>query len=326
MIEFLILNLLSIGIAIVVDFIIGDPYGFPHPVIYMGKFISTLEKYFRKISKDDKELKKYGGFIFLILILTTYMITFAIVSMFSFNKILYILVNSFLLYTTVAAKCLKVESEKVYKALEDEDINKARLMLSYIVGRDTTTLEESEIVRAAVETVAENASDGVIAPLFYGIIGGAPLAMVYKAINTMDSMLGYLTEKYKYIGYFPAKLDDIANFIPARITGIVMCISSPIVEGNIIRAFRVMIRDRKNHKSPNCAYPEGAAAGAMDIRLGGTNIYFGEVIEKPTIGDNIKPINRIHIKECNKLMIVSEILFFILSIFALGVINLWIKH
>ncbi|MBC5627323.1 cobalamin biosynthesis protein [Clostridium sp. NSJ-6] len=322
MIEFLLLNLISIGIAIVVDFIIGDPYGFPHPVIYMGKFISTLEKYFRKKSKNDKELKKYGGFIFLILILTTYITTFVIVSIFSFNKILYILVNSFLLYTTVAAKCLKVESEKVYKALEDEDINKARLMLSYIVGRDTTTLEESEIVRAAVETVAENASDGVIAPLFYGIIGGAPLAMMYKAINTMDSMLGYLTEKYKYIGYFPAKLDDIANFIPARITGIAMCISSPIVGGNIIRAVRVMIRDRKNHKSPNCAYPEGAAAGAMDIRLGGTNIYFGEVIEKPTIGDNIKPINRMHIKECNKLMIVSEILFFLFSIFTLGVINL----
>ena len=322
MIEFLLLNLISIGIAIVVDFIIGDPYGFPHPVIYMGKFISTLEKYFRKKSKNDKELKKYGGFIFLILILTTYITTFVIVSIFSFNKILYILVNSFLLYTTVAAKCLKVESEKVYKALEDEDINKARLMLSYIVGRDTTTLEESEIVRAAVETVAENASDGVIAPLFYGIIGGAPLAMMYKAINTMDSMLGYLTEKYKYIGYFPAKLDDIANFIPARITGIAMCISSPIVGGNIIRAVRVMIRDRKNHKSPNCAYPEGAAAGAMDIGLGGTNIYFGEVIEKPTIGDNIKPINRMHIKECNKLMIVSEILFFLFSIFTLGVINL----
>lgn len=322
MIEFLLLNLISIGIAIVVDFIIGDPYGFPHPVIYMGKFISTLEKYFRKKSKNDKELKKYGGFIFLILILTTYITTFVIVSIFSFNKILYILVNSFLLYTTVAAKCLKVESEKVYKALEDEDINKARLMLSYIVGRDTTTLEESEIVRAAVETVAENASDGVIAPLFYGIIGGAPLAMMYKAINTMDSMLGYLTEKYKYIGYFPAKLDDIANFIPARITGIAMCISSPIVGGNIIRSVRVMIRDRKNHKSPNCAYPEGAAAGAMDIRLGGSNIYFGEVIEKPTIGDNIKPINRMHIKECNKLMIVSEILFFLFSIFTLGVINL----
>ena len=322
MIDFLLLNLISIGIAIVVDFIIGDPYGFPHPVIYMGKFISTLEKYFRKKAKDDKELKKYGGFIFLIVSFTTYLITFLIVNLFSFNKILYILLNSFLLYTTVAAKCLKIESEKVYKALYEGDIKKARLMLSYIVGRDTTYLEENEIVRAAVETVAENTSDGVIAPLLYGIIGGAPLAMMYKAINTMDSMLGYLTEKYKYIGYFPAKLDDIANFIPARITGVAMCISSPIVGGNIIRAFRIMIRDRKNHKSPNCAYPEGAAAGAMDIRLGGTNIYFGEVIEKPTIGDNIKPINRKHIKECNKLMIVSEILFFIFSICIVGVINL----
>lgn len=322
MIEFLLLNLISIGIAIIIDFIIGDPYGFPHPVIYIGKMISCLEKYFRKKSKDYKGLKKCGGYIFLILVSSTFLIVFLVVKLASFNKVIYLIVNSFLLYTTVAAKCLKVESEKVYKALEEDDIKKARLMLSYIVGRDTTTLEEKDIVRAAVETIAENASDGVIAPIFYGIFGGAPLAMTYKAINTMDSMLGYLTEKYKYIGYFPAKLDDVANFIPARLTGAIMCVASPVVGGNIMRSFKIMIRDRKNHKSPNCAYPEGAAAGAMDIRLGGTNVYFGEVIEKPTIGDNIKPINRRHIRSCNKLMISTEILFFIFFTLILGVISL----
>ncbi|MEG1871218.1 MAG: adenosylcobinamide-phosphate synthase CbiB, partial [Peptostreptococcaceae bacterium] len=254
MIEFLLLNLISIGIAIIIDFIIGDPYGFPHPVIYIGKMISCLEKHFRKKSKYDKDLKKCGGYIFLIVVSSVFLIVFAIVKLASFNRVIYLIVNSFLLYTTVAAKCLKVESEKVYKALEEDDIKKARLMLSYIVGRDTTTLEEKDIVRAAVETIAENASDGVIAPIFYGIFGGAPLAMMYKAINTMDSMLGYLTEKYKYIGYFSAKLDDVANFIPARLTGAIMCVASPVVGGNIIRSFKVMIRDRKNHKSPNCAY------------------------------------------------------------------------
>lgn len=322
MIEFLILNLISIGIAIVVDFIVGDPYGFPHPVIYIGKLISYLEKYFRKKAKDEKELKKFGAYIFVLVVSLTFVITFIIIKIFSFNKVTYLIINSFLLYTTVAAKCLKVESEKVYKALMEENIDKARLMLSYIVGRDTTSLEEKEIVRAAVETVAENASDGVIAPLFYGVLGGASLAMVYKAINTMDSMLGYLTEEYRYIGYFPAKIDDIANFIAARITGAIMCLVSPIVGGNIISSFKVMIRDRKNHKSPNCAYPEGAAAGAMKIMLGGTNIYFGEIIEKPTIGDNIRPIDREDIKLCNKLMIFSEILFFIICILIIGVISL----
>ena len=202
---------------------------------------------------------------------------------------------------------MHVEGKKVYYSLEKEDLYDARIKLSYIVGRDTNSLSEKEIIRADVETIAENTSDGIIAPLLFAAIWGAPLAMLYKGVNTMDSMLGYMNEKYRYIGFFPAKVDDVFNFIPARVTGVMMCLSSPTVGGNIIESFKIMFRDRKNHKSPNCGYPEAAAAGAMRIQLGGTNMYFGEAVEKPTIGDKIKEININHINDCIKLMYVTEI-------------------
>ncbi|MGL4773979.1 MAG: adenosylcobinamide-phosphate synthase CbiB [Clostridium sp.] len=320
--DFLIFNLISVGIAVILDLIFGDPYGFPHPVIYMGKLIKALEKKFRKASKSDRELKNYGGLIFIIVVFVVFILSFGVLYLFSFNKILLLLGNSFLLYTTLAAKCLKDEANKVYDALREKNIEKARVRVSYIVGRDTTELNEKEIIRATVETVAENASDGVIAPMFYGLIGGAPLAMVYKGINTMDSMLGYLTEEFKYIGYFPAKLDDVANFLPARITGVMMCFCAPFFKGSVLNSLKIMWRDRKNHKSPNCAYPEGAAAGVFKIQLGGTNVYFGEVIYKPTIGDNINTLEINHIKKCNRLMIGSEILFYITWCIMIGVIEL----
>jgi adenosylcobinamide-phosphate synthase len=221
---------------------------------------------------------------------------------------LYHTLNVFILWTTLAAKCLHKEAKKVYTSLDQEDIEDARLKLSYIVGRDTSQLSEQEIIRADVETVAENASDGVIAPFVYAMKGGAPMAMLYKGINTMDSTLGYMNEKYKYIGYFPAKIDDVFNLIPARITGALMCIAAPIVKGNIAESFRIMIRDRKNHKSPNCAYPEGAAAGALEVQLGGTNIYFGQKVYKPTIGDYKKELDKEHIVDTIKLMYGTEIL------------------
>ncbi|MGL5150866.1 MAG: adenosylcobinamide-phosphate synthase CbiB [Clostridium sp.] len=318
--DFLTFNLISISGAMILDFIFGDPYGFPHPVIFIGKLISKLEKLFRNKFTTNRELKLSGGILVIIIVSITFIIPLVILISVSFNKWMLLIVNTFLLYTTLAAKCLKGEGDKVYDALKAEDIVKSRIQVSYIVGRDTSNLNFKEIARATIETIAENASDGVIAPMFYGLIGGAPLAMVYKGINTMDSMVGYLTKEYKYIGFFPAKIDDLVNFIPARITGICMCLSSFIVGGNSICSFRIMLRDRKNHKSPNCAYPEGAAAGALRIQLGGTNVYFGEVIEKPTIGDKINEINMSHIKGCNRLMISAEILFFILWSLGIGVV------
>ncbi|EJP6473952.1 cobalamin biosynthesis protein [Clostridium botulinum] len=316
-------NFIDIIIAVFIDWIIGDPYWFPHPIIYIGKLISFLEKKFRAKVKNEESLKVYGEIIVMIVCLASFLIPFMILQAFKFNFYLYHGLNILIIWTTLAAKCLHEEAIKIYYALYKENIEDARLKLSYIVGRETKDLIENEIIRADIETVAENASDGIIAPLFYAIIGGGPLAMMYKGINTMDSMLGYLNDKYKYIGFFPAKVDDVFNFIPARLTGILMCISSPIVGGNPFKSFKIMIRDRKNHKSPNCAYPEGATAAALNIQLGGNNVYFGQVVEKPTIGDKIKELAPIHIKGSIKLMYSSQVLMLIIVgvIIQLTIIN-----
>ena len=295
-------NVIDLILAVVLDLLIGDPYWFPHPVIYIGKLISTLDKFARKIYKTNMQFKAFGGVIVVIVALCSFLVPFMILKISSEVFWLYHILNIILLWTTIATKCLHKEGIKVYDSLARNDINDARFKLSYIVGRDTRTLSEYEIIRADVETIAENTADGVIAPILFAIMGGAPLAMMYKGINTMDSMLGYMNEKYKYIGFFPAKTDDVFNFIPARITGVLMCLAAPLVGGNITQSIKVMIRDRKNHKSPNCAYPEGAAAGAMRVQLGGTNVYFGEKMYKPTIGNKIIDLGKQHIVDTIKLM------------------------
>lgn len=300
--------MIDIVLAVVIDWIIGDPYWFPHPVIYIGKLIKFLEMQGRRLFKKDNQLKMYGLFIVIKVASVSFLVPFVLLKLTEGITWLHHTLNIFILWTTLAARCLHKEAKKVYTSLNQKDIEDARLKLSYIVGRDTRQLSEQEIIRADVETVAENASDGVIAPLIYSMIGGAPMAMLYKGINTMDSTLGYMNEKYKYIGYFPAKVDDIFNLIPARVTGALMCIAAPIVKGNIIESLRIMIRDRKNHKSPNCAYPEGAAAGALGVQLGGTNIYFGQKVYKPTIGDYKKELDKEHIIDTIKLMYGTEML------------------
>lgn len=306
--------MIDILLAVILDFLIGDPLWFPHPVIYIGKLISFLEKKGRKRFKSEKSLKIWGLIIVLIVGSSSYLIPYVILRVFVKIPILYHSINVILLWTTLAAKSLHREGIKVYYSLKSMPIEDSREKLSYIVGRETKDLTHDEIVRADVETIAENTSDGVIAPLLFMMIGGAPLAFLYKGINTIDSMLGYLTPIYKSIGYFGAKTDDVFNLIPARITGVLMCLVSPIVKGNIIRSFKIMIRDRKNHKSPNCGYPEAALAGALNIRIGGTNTYFGEVIEKPTIGDSGEVLSEEHILKTIILMYGSEILFLIIYI------------
>lgn len=320
--SFLFTNFIDIMIAVIIDWIIGDPHWFPHPVIYIGKFISYLDKKGRKLCKTEEGLRIFGGGIVIIVALTTFLIPFMLIRITREITILYHLINIIIIWTTLAAKCLGDEAKKVYYALKDKDIEAARIKLSYIVGRDTTSLKDKEIIRADVETVAENAADGVIAPLLYAIVGGAPLAMMYKGINTMDSMLGYMNEKYRYIGFFPAKVDDLFNLIPARITGALICMTSFLVKGSPIESFKIMIRDRKNHKSPNCAYPEAAAAGALGVQLGGANVYFGEVVYKPTLGDKKEELNFEHIKDSIKLMYASEILMIVLYVFILMLLKL----
>ena len=308
-------NVIDLILAVVLDLLIGDPYWFPHPVIYIGKLISTLDKLGRKLCKNNKQIKAFGGIIVVVVAFSSFLVPFIILGISKEIFWLYHILNIILLWTTIATRCLHKEGKKVYDALAKNDIYDARVKLSYIVGRDTKTLSEYEIVRADVETIAENTADGVIAPILYAIVGGAPLAMMYKGINTMDSMLGYMNEKYKYIGFFPAKTDDVFNFIPARITGFLICLAAPLVGGNIMQSIKVMIRDRKNHKSPNCAYPEGAAAGAMRVQLGGTNVYFGEEMYKPTIGNKIKDLGKEHIIDTIKLMYGA--MFYLLILYVL---------
>lgn len=295
-------NILIMPLGYIMDLVFGDPYWFPHPVRFIGKLISKTEKFIRKHAKSEKSLKYWGILMWLVPVVTTALVTALIVKIASFNKYVEIFVSAFIIYTTLSTKCLKDEATKIYEVLETGDIKKSRVQLSYIVGRDTTNLSQSEIIRATVETVAENTVDGTISPMFYGFLFGPVGAMTYKAINTLDSMVGYKNDKYLNLGCVSAKLDDVANFIPARLTAIFMPLGAFLCGMNGINSFKIAIRDRKNHKSPNCAFAEGAAAGAIGVQLGGTNIYFGKEVYKPTIGDKKRELENYDIVRMNKLM------------------------
>lgn len=295
-------NILIMILGYIMDLVFGDPYWFPHPVRFIGKLISKTEKFIRKHAKSEKSLKYWGILMWLVPVVTTALVTALIVKIASFNKYVEIFVSAFIIYTTLSTKCLKDEATKIYNVLETGDIKKSRVQLSYIVGRDTTNLSQSEIIRATVETVAENTVDGTISPMFYGFLFGPVGAMTYKAINTLDSMVGYKNDKYLNLGCVSAKLDDVANFIPARLTAIFMPLGAFLCGMNGANSFKIAIRDRKNHKSPNCAFAEGAAAGAIGVQLGGTNIYFGKEVYKPTIGDKKRELENYDIVRMNKLM------------------------
>lgn len=295
-------NILIMILGYIMDLVFGDPYWFPHPVRFIGKLISRTEKFIRKHAKSENSLKYWGILMWLVPVVTTALVTALIVKIASFNKYVEIFVSAFIIYTTLSTKCLKDEATKIYNVLETGDIKKSRVQLSYIVGRDTTNLSQSEIIRATVETVAENTVDGTISPMFYGFLFGPVGAMTYKAINTLDSMVGYKNDKYLNLGCVSAKLDDVVNFIPARLTAIFMPLGAFLCGMNGANSFKIAIRDRKNHKSPNCAFAEGAAAGAIGIQLGGTNIYFGKEVYKPTIGDKKRELENYDIVRMNKLM------------------------
>lgn len=303
-------------IAYILDLIIGDPYSFPHPVRFIGNLIRFVETKIRNIAKTKKQLKIGGFILWIVTVGTTITVTSLILNIFMVSKILYMIISSVILYTTLSTKCLADEAKKIYEVLKMGDIEKSRKQLSYIVGRDTTSLNEQEIIRATVETVAENTVDGIIAPMMYGFIGGPVLAMSYKAINTLDSMVGYKNEKYGDLGFASAKIDDIANFIPARITPFFMMIASLLLGFNAKESIHIAIRDRKNHKSPNCAYSEGAVAGALEVQLGGTNMYFGKEVYKPTIGEKHRELEIEDIIRTNKIMYATS--FVALIIFSVA--------
>jgi len=282
--------ILIIPAAVLLDFVLGDPRWLPHPVVFIGRLISYLEPLLRRLVRSEL----FGGVLLLVLTVgvTVTLAALLLTGAYAVSRYLGLLVAITLSWSCLAARSLQHESGLVARALDAGDLPLARKQLSYIVGRDTARLEESEIWRGAVETVAENTSDGVIAPLFFLMLGGPVLGLAYKAVNTLDSMVGYKNERYLLFGRASARFDDLLNFIPARLTGILMVIAAPCIGLNMKNSWRMMRRDRGNHSSPNSGFPEAAAAGALGVQLGGTNFYFGTPVEKPTIGDPLKPLGR----------------------------------
>ncbi len=304
--------MVNILIAVLLDFIIGDPYIFPHPVKLMGKIIELEERASRSLFKSAKGLKIAGLFIVIVNISLAYIGIFLLLEILKANSIIYRIFSIYLIYASIAARSLHYEAKMVLKALE-EGLEQGRKRLSYIVGRDTSNLTEEEVIKATIETVGENTSDGVIGPLFYIALLGAPGGIAYKFINTMDSMLGYKNEKYENLGFFPAKTDDLFNLIPARVTGILMNITS-IGRFDTVNGFRILRRDCRNHKSPNSGYPESAVAGLLGIKLGGGSIYHGKYVEKPTIGETLNNISKKQIMDTVEIMYRTEIGFLIICV------------
>ncbi|MEQ8199631.1 MAG: adenosylcobinamide-phosphate synthase CbiB [Clostridiaceae bacterium] len=308
--------MMNLVFSFMLDAVIGDPYSFPHPVKYIGKYISNFEYRVRGIKPDKKQLKHlYGPLLWFTAVIMAYVITDMVLKLSAMVSIyLYHIVNIVLLWTTIAPKCLSKEGAKIYKPLKEGNLELARERVSYLVSRDTKDMDRDDICRAAIETILENTSDGVIAPMFFAAVGGAPLAMAYKAVNTLDSMVGYKNEKYMDFGFFSAKADDLFNLVPARLSGILIIISSFILGYDYKGAARIFLRDRKNHKSPNSAHPEAAGAGALGIRLGGPTSYFGKISEKPYIGDKKRDTEPEDILKSIKLLYVSAVLFLVFYI------------
>ena len=302
--------LLPLIIGFFLDMLLGDPNVFVHPVVIMGKCIEKTEKGMRKIIKNEKIA---GMVLVIIVIIVVAWSSFFILRFFrNINFWLGLGVESIMCWQCIAAKSLKKESIKIYYALKNNDIERARLDVSMIVGRDTKNLDEEGIIKATVETVAENTSDGVIAPVFYMMLGGGVLGYVYKAINTMDSMIGYKNEKYLNFGYFGAKLDDVVNFIPSRVSAGLMLFSAWLLKLDVKNGWKTFKRDRFNHASPNSAQTESVCAGVLNVRLAGNAWYFGELVEKKTIGDNIRSIEKEDIVLANNLMYMSAVSIMVL--------------
>ncbi len=300
---------LSTFTAFILDQIFGDPRNFPHPVVVIGKLISAMERFTRKVfPKTNKGELAAGAFTWVIVATVSFAVPFiALVLLAKVNVWAAFALNTFWSYQIFASKSLKEQSMLVYRYLEAEDLPNSRKYLSWIVGRDTSELDPEEITKAVVETVAENTSDGVTAPMLYMMILGAPLGMLYKAINTMDSMLGYKNDRYMYFGRIPAKIDDVANFIPARITGLLMCLTAPLIGLDGRNAYRIYKRDRLKHLSPNSGHLEAACAGAMHIMLGGDSYYFGKLVEKASLGDPDREVRITDIPLSIKMMYASSL-------------------
>lgn len=299
-----------------IDLMIGDPQGWPHLTRFLGVLISQLERFLYPLAN-----KRLGGTLLALLtLLVCTAVSAPLYLAFAVSPWFYCALETLFCWQLLATKSLKVESDKVYAALGEKDLSKAQKAVSLIVGRDTEKLDEAGVTRAAVETVAENASDGVVAPLFYIMLGGAPLGFLYKAVNTMDSMVGYKNERYLDFGRFAAKLDDALNFIPSRLCALLMLGAAWLCRMDAKRALRIWRRDRFHQASPNAAQTEAVAAGALGIRLAGNAFYFGKLHEKPSIGDDIRPVEAMDIRRSHRLLYVTAALMLLLALIARGVL------
>lgn len=313
----LLIFILPLCAGFLFDLLVGDPKGWPHIVRGFGAVISLLEKWLYPIKN-----KRFAGTLLVLctLVVCTSIPLVILYIAWQISPWLYAVIEALLCWQLVATKSLRDESRIVYDALAADDLPKARKAVSMIVGRDTDELNAPGVTRATVETIAENAADGVIAPMFYMLFGGAALGCFYKTINTLDSMIGYKNERYLDFGRFAAKTDDIINFIPARLAAMLMIASAWLCKSNARDAFRIWRRDHKKHASPNSAQTETVMAGALNIQLAGDAVYLGKIHEKPFIGDAVKAVQPDDILKAHKLLYTTAWLMLVFSILGRGVL------
>ena len=299
-------NIIPLLFGYSLDLIIGDPRWLPHPVRAIGFLIDRSERVLRR--RDN--VLKFKGLILLIVVSSlSFLLPYLLLELLgSFNLVIKLAFSSVIIFQILATKSLYMETIKVYKALKIGDIALAKKELSYLVTRDCENMEVEDIIRSTIETISENIVDGITAPLFYIAIGGAPLGMFYKAVNTLDSMVGYKNDKYMDFGYFSAKFDDLINFIPARVTSYIIVISCFLLGLNYKSAYRILKRDKRNHSSPNSGYAEAPVAGALGIFLGGRVSYFNVIHNKPTMGEGIKKPDLEDIRITHRVMFLTSIL------------------
>ncbi len=304
--------------AFILDILLGDPKGYPHPVKLIGKLIEWLDRLFYSAGRSPLLQRLAGAAVVLLVVGTSYGIAFLLVALAGkIHPLLAAALSALLIYTTIAARDLSGYGSSIYNALMEGDLEKARERLSHIVGRDTAGLEEEELVRATVETLAENTTDGITAPLFFAALGGAPLAMAYRAVNTLDSMMGHKDGKYLHFGWAAARLDDLTNYLPARLTALVLILTSFLISPNGRNALTVLLRDGRKHPSPNAGLLEAGFAGALGVRLGGENWYNGEKVVYPFLGEPLFPLHPVHIRKGMSLMWVVSALFLVFCLIVL---------
>lgn len=304
-------HLAAFFLGFIMDLLFGDPYWLPHPIRLIGNLIAQAEKLFYKDGKRDHKKEYRGGCmtVLTVLLVTGIVTCILLFAVYRLHPLLGAGVEMIMTYQILAIKSLKDESMKVYDRLKHGTLEDARHAVSMIVGRDTQNLTEEGVVKAAVETVAENTSDGVIAPMLYTALGGPVLGFLYKAVNTMDSMIGYKNDRYLYFGRAAAKLDDVVNFVPARISACLMVVATTFLkDGNPRRAWKIYRRDSRKHASPNSAQTESVCAGALGIQLAGDASYFGKIVKKPYIGDPVRQVETEDIKRTNRLMYITAFL------------------